>query len=134
MGQRKAALLIVALLAVLVFGAWSLSTLQPTQQASVAVAIDLPLILRHSVKDGVHSYSGSISLPNACNTLSNGVATRGAGPSHLTVQLSQENVPCQTAVKTPADFLVSFTDGGEAPIVDAVTFNGMEIPFTIKEN
>ncbi|MBY0473022.1 hypothetical protein K2Q00_01915 [Patescibacteria group bacterium] len=134
MRQRKAALLILVLLAILVLGAWGLLTLQTKQQAPTTVTIDLPLILHHSVRDGVHSYSGTISLPNACNTLSNGISTKGVDPSHLTIQLSEGSVPCPSAVKTAVEFLVSFTDGRTAPVVDAVTFNGMEVPFTLTEN
>lgn len=133
MRQRKTVILVVALLALLVFGAWQLSMLRTKQQASALVAVDLPIILHHVVQGGVHSYSGAVSLPNACDTLSNGISTQGVNPSHITIHLSQGSVPCSTATKTQAGFMVSFSGAGEAPIVDAVILNGMEIPYTLVE-
>lgn len=135
MGHRNAAVLTVALLAVLILGAWGLFMLNTKQQASAAIVIDLPLILHRAEKDGAHSYSGSIFLPSACDTLSNGISTQGVNPAHITIRLSADRVACKTAAKTESEFLVSLTNSDEMPpIVDAVTFNGLEIPYTLVED
>ncbi|MBY0294170.1 hypothetical protein K2Q08_02465 [Patescibacteria group bacterium] len=148
MERRKASLLILLLLAILSVGAWQLFRIQSKQDIAAAsievstqqvqkntlVSIDLPLELRHSVKGGVHTYSGTISLPNACDVIASGIQTQGVNPTHLRIQLASEKMPCHTESETQNDFSVSFSGGTRPPVLDAVIFNGMELPYTVLED
>lgn len=137
MEQRKVAILIILLLAILTVGAWQFSLLciQDSAPASASVAIDLPLTIHHSATDGTHTYNGSIQLPNSCNELSSGMLTQGLNPPHIIIQLSSNTVACSDATKIETEFALSYT-GGDAkkPLLDAVTFNGLEIPYTLVED
>lgn len=148
MERRKASLLILLLLAILSIGAWQLFRMQSKQEIAAAsvevstkqaqenmlISINLPVELHHTLKENVHTYSGTISLPNACDTIASGMQTQGINPAHIRIQLSSEKIPCQTEVETRNDFSVSFSGGKQAPILDAVVFNGMELPYTVLED
>jgi hypothetical protein len=148
--REKAVLLIIILLAILTVGAWEVSVAHGTPQNSQnsaasampeatndlsnPVTIDLPLVVHSKVQGHTYTYGGNLWLPNTCDVLSNGMSVQGMDPSHITIKLSVESAQCPTSEKTSADFSVSFTStSGKAPIVDAVTFNGMEIPYTLAE-
>jgi hypothetical protein len=148
--REKVALLIVILLAILTVGAWEVSVVHSTRQNSQnstasalpeatqglsnPVTIDLPLVLHSKVQGHAYTYSGSLWLPNTCDALSNGTSVQGMNPSHITIKLAVESAQCPTSEKTSADFSVSFMSGSaKAPVIDAVTFNGMEIPYTLAE-
>ncbi len=135
MGQKKVAVLILALLAILVFGAWQLLALQSKGQVAAAITIDIPLILHHKIQGSTHMYDGIVSLASSCDTLSNGISTEGVDPAHIKIHVSAGSVVCADAIKTQADFSVSFTGSGTTtPVIDAVIFNGMEIPHTLVED
>ncbi len=150
MKREKVALLIIVLLGILTVGAWEVSVVHSTRQnpqnsaasampeahqdLSNPVTIDLPLVLHSKLQGHKYTYSGSLWLPNTCDALSNGTSVQGTNPSHITIKLAVESAQCPTSQKTSADFAVSFTSTSEkAPIVDAVTFNGIEIPYTLAE-
>ena len=150
MKREKAALLIIVLLGILTIGAWEVSVTHTTpgnSQNSAATAIpettkglsnpvtiDLPLVLHAKVQGHTYTYSGSLWLPNTCDTLSNGTSVQGMNPSHITIKLEVDSAACAAPEKTSADFSVSFTSASaKAPVIDAVTFNGMEIPYTLAE-
>lgn len=148
MGRNKVLIVVIVFLGVFIFGAWQLLMLRTKQQASATsldasasqapstlVTIDLPLILHHRAQGATHTYTGSVWLPNACDALSDGLSAQGVRPSHITIHLSIDGMTCPSATKTQADFSVSFAGADtKAPIIDAVTFNGMEIPYTLVED
>lgn len=146
-GRQKTTVLVIVLLALLALGAWKFLALRSKQPSAAAsantsasstpslIAIDLPLMVHHVKKDASHTYSGSVWLPNACDALSSGMSTQGVNPSHLTIQLSADVTACPANTKTETDFSVSFSDSGtKAPVIDAVTFNGLQIPYTLVED
>lgn len=148
MRKEKLALVTILLLAILTVGVWEVSTIHTDAQQDAAagsapqasqtkprpVAIDLPLALHSAVKGKSYSYSGAISVPSPCDSVSSGISLQGANPSHVTINLSVTSEQCPVSTTTRAEFSVSLTStSAKAPIVDAVTFDGMEIPYTLSD-
>ena len=147
MSRERTILLILVLLAILTVGAWALSTVrtsssstetespEPSATFTPSVTIDLPLALHHKVEGKTHTYRGSVWVPSVCDSLASGILARDMNPSHITIEVSINRTECATAEKTQTDFSVSFSGTGtESPVIDAVTFNEMEVPFTVTDD
>ena len=125
---------LVALIAALVvvgFGVWFFFFQEPKPapyQLVVAETTDEVLHIRSSVTNNTVTYSGSVPLLGACDTVSAGISATGTNPLRVVLALSvvRPTIACEITELVSQEFSVSYSDanGIKKAELGAVTING----------
>jgi len=110
--------------------AWS-----STQKTSHFI-IPASLTLQHIVVGPTNTYAGSMTIPMPCDLLVGGFTTDEETPTHVVLNL--KHVSGSSGCTTPTStrtFSASFAapDQKLPPVLDAVTVDGKNVPFTLIE-
>jgi hypothetical protein len=124
-------------MSVLVFGilaAWFwLSNAEPRtvhtgQDATAAV------VIHAQYTQGTASYWGFLPLMSPCTSVSSGVSSTASYPPYLTFLFStiEPTEVCDTLNEEPKEFFISYgMQQDTPPVVEILTINGVNTPFTI---
>ncbi len=133
MGKQRGALVLAALLVLIIFGWWKLSTLQTPPSAASHTSI----VIHHTLVDGANVYSGLLESAGVCKTISSGISASGQSPAHIMLLLATAPHPgtCTLPANPPDDFSVSFqSTDTHAPVLNGVVLNGAAVAYTLVES
>lgn len=97
---------------------------------NIAGPVDVTLEVKGST---LYTYSGSLMLTSACDTLSTGIAVNGTNPERVTILLNLAK-PLDTCTEATGDtleqpFAVSLAvASGTKAVLDGLTVNGVIVP------
>ncbi len=145
LAKERGAFLLVFVLVALLAGWWGISSFvlrasdtllpSPTPLADNSYRPKEPVVVRHSIVGGVHTYSGSLDIVADCDMLSTGITATGSTRAHIVVSLMVlRSGVCASQTLAPVPFSVSFAGSGDATVIfDGITVQNKKISSSVVE-
>ena len=132
--KRKSLTLLICLMLVLAAGVYYVvASVAPSPASAGPLVLDASyrapgkLIVHHSFKNGVHTYSGEVPVETDCQTVSGGVASATA----VVLSVYTQGALCGSLpAGSTQPFMVSTA---ASSVVKSVSINGMNVPFTLTQ-